>query len=115
VLRHAQATRVDVTLEEEEAELVLKIRDNGRGITEGEQGGPSALGLLGMRERAHIIGGRVDFTGIRGQGTMVTLRVPHCSDRRVKSSDLYELPDAHHLHSPALSREQNNDENPCSG
>jgi signal transduction histidine kinase len=36
VLRHAQATRVDVTLEEEEAELVLKIRDNGRGITEGE-------------------------------------------------------------------------------
>src|SRR5262245_32135642 len=115
VLRHAQATRVDVTLEEEEAELVLRIRDNGRGITEGEQGGPSALGLLGMRERAHIIGGRVDFTGIRGQGTMVTLRVPHCSDRRVKSSGLYEIPDAHHLHSPALSREQNNDENPCSG
>ena len=47
VLRHAQATRVDVTLEEEEAELVLKIRDNGRGITAGEQGGPPALGLLG--------------------------------------------------------------------
>jgi PAS domain S-box-containing protein len=88
VLRHAQATRVDVTLEEEEAELVLRIRDNGRGITEGEQGGPSALGLLGMRERAHIIGGRVDLTGIRGQGTMVTLRVPHCSDQRVQSRDL---------------------------
>jgi len=88
VLRHAQATRVDVTLEEEEAELVLRIRDNGRGITEGEQGGAPALGLLGMRERAHIIGGRVDLTGIRGQGTMVTLRVPHCSDQRVKSRAL---------------------------
>ena len=115
VLRHAQATRVDVTLEEEEAELVLKIRDNGRGITEGEQGGPSALGLLGMRERAHLIGGRVDLTGIRGQGTTVTLRVPHCSAQRVTSRGLCEIPGAHHRHSPAMSREQNNDENPCSG
>jgi PAS domain S-box-containing protein len=80
VLRHAQATRVNVTLEEEEAELVLTIRDNGRGITEGEQGGPPTLGLLGMRERAHLIGGRVDLTGVSGQGTTVTLRVPHASD-----------------------------------
>jgi signal transduction histidine kinase len=75
VLRHAQATRVDVTLEEEGTDLVLKIKDNGRGITTGEQEGSRTLGLLGMRERAHLIGGRVDFTGIRGQGTTVTLRV----------------------------------------
>ena len=88
VLRHAQATRVDVTLEEEGTDLVLQIRDNGRGITEDEQGGPPALGLLGMRERAHLIGGRVDFTGISGQGTTVTLRVPHCSDQHVQSSSL---------------------------
>ena len=115
VLRHAQATRVDVTLEEEEAELVLKIRDNGRGITAGEQGGPLALGLLGMRERAHLIRGRVDLTGIREQGTTVTLRVPHCSAQRVKGRGLREIPGAHHRHSPALSRERNNDENPCSG
>jgi signal transduction histidine kinase len=88
VLRHAQATRVDVTLEEQGAELVLKIRDNGRGITEDEQDGLRTLGLLGMRERAHLIGGRVELTGIRGQGTTVTLRVPHCSDQRVKGRGL---------------------------
>jgi PAS domain S-box-containing protein len=115
VLRHAQATRVDVTLEEEEAELVLKIRDNGRGITEGEQGGPLALGLLGMRERAHLIGGRVDLTGIRGQGTTVTLRVPPCSAQGVQNSGVRAIPGSHHLHSPGMRREQNNDENPCSG
>ena len=72
MLRHAQATRVDVTLEEEGAALVLKIRDNGRGTTEGAQHGPRTLGLLGMRERAHFIRGRVDLTRIRGQGTTVT-------------------------------------------
>ena len=60
--------------------MVLKIRDNGRGITEGEQDGPRTLGLLGMRERAHLIGGRIELTGIRGQGTTVTLRVPHGRD-----------------------------------
>jgi GAF domain-containing protein len=80
VLRHAHATRVDVTLEADGAALVLKVRDNGRGITEGELGGPLALGLLGMRERAHLIGSSVDITGSRGQGTMVTVRVPHARD-----------------------------------
>jgi PAS domain S-box-containing protein len=115
VLRHAQATRVDVTLEEEGAALVLKIRDNGRGITEGEKDGARTLGLLGMRERAYLIGGTVDLSGIRGQGTTVTLRVPHCSAQSVKSSDVRAISGAHHLHSPALSREQNHDENSCSG
>ena len=77
VLRHAQATMVDVVLEEAEAALVLTIRDNGRGITDAEQSAPHALGLLGMRERAHLIGGSVDITGLQGQGTTLTLRVPY--------------------------------------
>ena len=68
-----------------------------------------------MRERAHIIGGRVDFTGIRGHGTMVTLRVPHCSDQSVKSGGVRAVPGAHHLPSSGMRREQNHDENPCSG
>jgi signal transduction histidine kinase len=34
------------------------------------------LGLLGMRERAHLIGGEVSITRAEGQGTVVTLRVP---------------------------------------
>ena len=68
VLRHAQATRVDVRLEEAGAALVLTIRDNGRGMTDAEQAAPHALGLLGMRERAHLIGGSVDITGMTGTG-----------------------------------------------
>jgi PAS domain S-box-containing protein len=115
VLRHAHATRVDVTLEEEEAELVLTISDNGRGITDDEQSGPHTLGLLGMRERAHLIEGTVDITGIKGQGTTVTVRVPHASAQRVQRSSPREIPGAHHRHNPARSRGQNYDENPGRG
>jgi PAS domain S-box-containing protein len=75
ILRHAQATEVDITMKEEDGELVLTISDNGRGITEKEKSGQS-LGLLGMRERAHLIGGKIDITGSDGKGTVVTVRIP---------------------------------------
>jgi PAS domain S-box-containing protein len=75
ILRHAQATRVDVRMTEEAGVLVLTIRDNGRGIREDEKSGPLAIGLLGMRERAHLIGGQLDITGMEGKGTTVTVRL----------------------------------------
>jgi PAS domain S-box-containing protein len=75
ILRHAQATRVDVTMMKEAGTLVLTIRDNGRGITEAEKSGQLSIGLLGMRERAHLIGGEIDITGVEGEGTTVTVRV----------------------------------------
>jgi PAS domain S-box-containing protein len=76
VLRHAQATRVDITAKKEAGEFVLTISDNGRGITEDEQSGSPSLGLLGIRERSNLIGGKIQITGVEGKGTVVTLRVP---------------------------------------
>jgi PAS domain S-box-containing protein len=76
VLRHAHATRVDVTVVEDTGAFVLMIGDNGRGITESERIGERSIGLLGMRERAHLIGGEIDVSGIEGEGTTVTLRLP---------------------------------------
>jgi PAS domain S-box-containing protein len=76
VLRHSRATRVDVTMVEKDDAFVLTIRDNGRGITEGEKFAQSSIGLLGMRERAHLIGGEIEITGIEGKGTTVTVRLP---------------------------------------
>jgi signal transduction histidine kinase len=57
-------------------ELVLSISDNGRGITEDEKSGQHSLGLLGMRERAHLIGGKISISGIKGRGTVIVVRVP---------------------------------------
>jgi signal transduction histidine kinase len=77
VLRHAQAERIDVSLEDENDEYVLRIRDNGRGIPDFEQTSQSSLGLLGMRERAYLLGGRIEISGVRGKGTTVNLYIPH--------------------------------------
>lgn len=76
VLRHAQATKVDILIEEDEGELVFGVSDIGRGITESEKQGTRSLGLLGMRERAHSIGARIEIKGIAGKGTTVIVRLP---------------------------------------
>jgi signal transduction histidine kinase len=76
ILRHANATRVDVAADEQAGEFVLTVRDNGKGITDEAKLQPLSLGLLGMQERAHLIGGTINIRGTEDQGTTVTLRVP---------------------------------------
>jgi len=55
---------------------MLTISDNGKGISEDETSGLQSLGLLGMRERAILIGGKIDIAGVEGKGTVITLTVP---------------------------------------
>jgi signal transduction histidine kinase len=76
IARHAQATQVEATLEETAAFLTLQVKDNGRGITEKELHSPKSIGLLGMQERVRLRAGDIQFQGIPGQGTVVTVRVP---------------------------------------
>jgi len=76
ILRHAQATRVGVAMKEEDGMFVLTVTDNGRGITDAEVYRRESLGILGMRERSHLIGGSLDIVGLKGAGTTLCLRVP---------------------------------------
>lgn len=76
ILRHSQATRLDIKINKDDDYFVLSISDNGKGITEKEKSGQQSLGILGMRERAHLIGGEVSITGAEGLGTLVTVRAP---------------------------------------
>ena len=76
ILRHAEATRFASSLKQEANDLVLIISDNGKGIAANEMSRPQSLGLLGMRERAHLVGGEINITGAEGQGTVITVRVP---------------------------------------
>ncbi len=76
IIRHAEATRVEVHLAQNERELMLSVRDNGRGISEREIVHARSIGLIGMKERAAQVGGEVFFFGLPGRGTTVTLRVP---------------------------------------
>ncbi|HSR68296.1 MAG TPA: PAS domain S-box protein [Acidobacteriota bacterium] len=76
VARHAEATQVHIRLEEDDGELSLTVRDNGMGIKKGRSGASNTFGILGMRERALLLGGRLEIAGEEGSGTTVSLRVP---------------------------------------
>jgi signal transduction histidine kinase len=76
VARHAKATRVVVVKEKQGERLVLRIKDNGRGFDPEDPSISKSLGLLGMRERAAILGGRVNISSAPGKGTSVTAWVP---------------------------------------
>jgi signal transduction histidine kinase len=76
VVRHANATRVDVCMRQDADTLTLEVQDNGRGIAAAETHSSKSLGLLGMRERVLLFSGKLDINGSRGKGTQVTVLLP---------------------------------------
>lgn len=76
IARHAEATRIEVTLTVDGSRLLMMVKDNGRGITEEQVSDTRSLGVIGMRERAGSLGGRVHLTPAQGGGTLVTLNLP---------------------------------------
>jgi PAS domain S-box-containing protein len=76
VARHAAATYLDVDLFGDAETVTLKVRDNGRGIETGQLNNPRAMGLLGMRERAALLGGNCQISRDAAGGTLVEARLP---------------------------------------
>ena len=76
VLRHAQANNLYVRLSRTRHHFELEVKDDGRGITRSQKTNSRSLGLLGMKERALLVGGEVRITGKEGHGTTVLVRVP---------------------------------------
>jgi two-component system, NarL family, sensor histidine kinase UhpB len=72
--RHSGATRIEVSLEAGPEAVSLLVNDNGSGFTFADEG--KGLGLSGMRERALLVGGRLEIDSRPGKGTTVTLEVP---------------------------------------
>lgn len=76
IRRHSQATRVEAYLFEQGQSYYLRVVDNGRGISLEEISSPRSIGLIGIRERVFILGGRVRIYGVQGKGTALFARVP---------------------------------------
>jgi signal transduction histidine kinase len=84
VVRHAHAGAVRINVRGRGRLVTLTIRDNGRGITKDQLSSVDSIGLLGMGERARLLGGRLSITGSRGRGTTVTVTVPMGTKRTGK-------------------------------
>lgn len=76
VARHADASRTVVALMKRRDDLILTVKDNGRGITRAQLVKPGACGVIGMRERALSLDGSLALAGPRGRGTTLTVRLP---------------------------------------
>jgi PAS domain S-box-containing protein len=76
VARHSSASLVSVVLLRETRSLMLRVADNGTGITEKQIHDPKSFGLIGMRERVHPWGGLISITGIPGEGTTIEVSIP---------------------------------------
>ena len=82
VARHADATRVVVLLQNTDNILKLTAVDDGCGFNPNDVSEMEALGLVGMRERAALVGGVLDVQSDAGKGTRVIFKVPMDGHRK---------------------------------
>lgn len=76
VARHAQASKVSVRLQDLAAEMLLIVKDDGRGLPEPSAGKKKTYGLLGMHERVKLLGGSLDISSVPGKGTRIEASLP---------------------------------------
>ena len=78
-MKHSRATTITVGLTTSDREICLEIRDDGVGFDVESAKLAAGLGLISMRERIHLIGGRCEIWSSPGQGTRITARAPIAS------------------------------------
>lgn len=79
VVKHANASEVEVSILAKEDHLWLEVRDNGKGFAADCAKKTGSFGLIGMRERALMIGGKVEIHSVVGSGTRVSVCIPFVS------------------------------------
>ncbi len=82
--KHSDAKSVQIMLGKRENKLSIEIIDDGKGILETGLDGTTSFGLLGMRERASIIGGNLEIFGAPGKGTTVRLVIGDYKQRNLR-------------------------------
>ena len=76
VSRYAEATEVSVTLNYSRSQLTITVADNGKGFEVTQVTDSHAVGLIGMQERAQLLGGQFEIRSLPGTGTTVQVAVP---------------------------------------
>ena len=82
IVKHAQATEVKLSLYRDGSNnLILEVRDNGKGLTREDRRKPASFGLIGMRERAYALGGELRVESEPGNGTMIQVKIPNIENK----------------------------------
>lgn len=95
VARHADARSVTITLGRADAWVYLTVQDDGKGFRVASVRRKGRYGLRGVRERAEMLGGKVEIRSAPGKGTCVTMRIPmglDTSDRKTEEMPRHAKP-----------------------
>jgi signal transduction histidine kinase len=76
VARHAGASQVNIALSQTANDLIVEVSDNGKGFDATEAAKEKTFGLLGMGERAAVLGGHIEIVSAPQQGTIVRVYLP---------------------------------------
>lgn len=76
VIRHAEATKIDIKVSQSQENLEIVISDNGKGMEQNHEHYSNSMGILGMKERAIFLGGKLNIESKKEKGTNITLLVP---------------------------------------
>ncbi len=76
IVKHAQASEVQVKFNRIDSKLILEIADNGTGMDLSKSGDKKTFGLIGIRERAIILGGNFNILSEMGSGTKLSIEIP---------------------------------------
>lgn len=76
ITRHAKANKINIDLAIEENNLLLEIKDNGRGISDSDMKKVNSFGILGMKERVWLLDGTFEIKGTPNRGTTITVKIP---------------------------------------
>ena len=76
IARHAEATRVDISLNIQDGEIIMLIEDDGKGFNTSSVEHKKTLGIVGMRERAIMMGGTYTINSSPGNGTITEVIIP---------------------------------------
>ncbi|HEY2819051.1 MAG TPA: PAS domain S-box protein [Casimicrobiaceae bacterium] len=85
IVKHARATRAEVTIEQANGEITINVSDNGAGFVVNAPRGQQSRGLLGMRERAYLLRGEMTINSGLGNGTTLEVRLPTMGGRGARS------------------------------
>jgi PAS domain S-box-containing protein len=83
--KHASPKAVSILVHRTATEVRLVVEDDGKGFDDSEILSESQLGLVGMRERAHLVGGSMTLESSPGHGTTICIRVPLAAQKPVSS------------------------------
>jgi signal transduction histidine kinase len=76
VVKHAGVSKASVELQRSEGWLKLQVSDSGVGMESGAAAAKAGLGLLSIRERARLVGGKAEIRSVPGKGTCVSVEIP---------------------------------------